>query len=283
MLDCGMANTSPLISTSELAGLLGRPDLRLVDASWHLDGRDGRPDFEAARLPGAVFFDLEASSDQGSALPHMAPTPEDFATRMGGLGIGDGDEIVVYDTVGIRSSARAWWMFRLFGASRVRVLDGGFPKWRAEGRPVESGAAAEPKPVVFEARVDTALVADIQDVRAALEMAAQVLDARAADRFAGHAPEPRAGLQSGHMPGALNLPFPLVLNDDGTMKRGVALERAFRDAGVDIDQPVTTTCGSGVTAAILSLGLAELGRASAVYDGSWAEWGSRTDTPIQTG
>lgn len=234
-------------------------------------------------MPGAVFFDLEASSDQDSPLPHMAPSPEAFAARMGRLGIGDGDDIVVYDTVGIRSSARAWWMFRLFGAGRVRVLDGGLPKWLAEGRPVESGPPSDPAPAVFAARLNPDLLADIDDVRAALAGMTQVLDARAADRFQGRAAEPRAGLRSGHMPGALNLPFPKVLNPDGTMKRGAALEAAFRDAGVDIDRLITTTCGSGVTAAILSLGLAELGRNSRLYDGSWAEWGSRSDTPIQTG
>lgn len=283
MLDCVMADTSPLISTVELAGLLGRPDLRLIDASWHLDGREGRPDFEAARLPGAVFFDLEASSDQGSDLPHMAPTPEAFAARMGRLGIAVDDDIIVYDTVGVRSAPRAWWMFRLFGARRVRVLDGGLPKWRAEGLPVESGARPEPAPAVFMTQFEPGLVADIDDVRRALAGTAQVLDARAAERFAGRAPEPRAGLRSGHMPGALNLPFPQVLNPDGTMKALDVLKAAFRDAGLDPDRPVVTTCGSGVTAAILTLALAVLDRPSAVYDGSWAEWGSRADTPVLTG
>lgn len=278
MLDWAMA--SPLITTADLAARLGDPRLRLVDASWHLDGRDGRPDFEAARLPGAVFFDLEASSDPDCPLPHMLPTPEAFAARMGGLGIAADDAIVVYDTVGIRASARAWWMFRVMGARDVRVLDGGLPKWRAEGRPVEAGPTPPPRAATFCPAPAPGAVADIDAVRVALRDGGQVLDARAADRFEGRAAEPRPGLRSGHMPGALNLPFAAVLNPDGTMKRGAALEAAFRAAGVDPDRPVVTTCGSGVTAAILSLALAVLDRDSRLYDGSWAEWGGRTDTAV---
>ncbi|MDZ4111116.1 MAG: rhodanese-like domain-containing protein [Brevundimonas sp.] len=328
--------TSPLISTADLSARLGEPGLSLIDASWHLDGRDGRPDFEAARLPGAIFFDLEASSDPDSPLPHMLPAPDVFAARMGALGVAADDSIVVYDTAGIRSSARAWWMFRAMGARDVRVLDGGLPKWlaedrpvesgpvtppaaatflasarpglvadrdavraallggeqvldgglpkwRAEGRPIESGPPSPPTPAAFAAHLDHAAVADLDAVRAALAGAAQVIDARAADRFEGRAPEPRAGLRSGHMPGALNLPFPGLLNPDGAMKSAAELEAAFRAAGLDLDRLVVTSCGSGVTAAILSLGLAVLGRPSRLYDGSWAEWGGRDDTEIVSG
>lgn len=280
-----MAQTleSPLISTRDLAQLIGAPDLRIIDASWWMDGRDARADHARERLPGSVFLDLDAVSDRSSPYPHMLPTPEAFAEAVGQLGIADTDDIVVYDSQGLFSAARVWWTFAIMGAGRVRVLDGGLLRWKAEGHPVETGAVQPPLPAKFHARLDAGRVVTLEQVCQALEQDITVLDARGAPRFRGEVPEPRPGLRCGHMPGATNLPFGELLNADGTFKRGAALQAAFAAAGHEPGQPVITSCGSGVTAAILTLGLAELGHESRLYDGSWAEWGSRSDTPVTTG
>lgn len=275
--------TSPLISADDLAARLGDPNLRVVDASWHLDGRDARADFAQAHIPGAVFLDLDAVSDPDSPLPHTLPPPAAFAASAGVLGLSDRNSIVVYDTAGLFSAARVWWMLKIMGARDVRVLDGGLPAWRARDLPVEDGLPRRPDFAVFNPRFEAAAVAALEDVQAALDDGTQVVDARGAARFRGEAPEPRPDVRPGHMPGALNLPYGSLLNPDGTMKRGDALAAAFRETGVDIDRPVVTTCGSGVTAAILTLGLAELGRPARLYDGSWSEWGAPGGGPVVNG
>jgi thiosulfate/3-mercaptopyruvate sulfurtransferase len=278
--------TNPLlVSTDWLVDRLGSRELVVVDGSWHLPTlrRDGFAEYRIAHIPGAVFFDIDEVADHSSDLPHMLPPPDAFALHMTRLGIGDGMKIVVYDAMGLYSAPRVWWTLRAFGAHEVSILDGGLTKWRAEGRPVESGMVTR-KPAHFTVKFDPELVYDIHRVAAAIEEhQAQVVDARSAERFAGTAPEPRPGLSSGHIPGSLNVPYASLI-ENGRLKPPQQLAGAFVAAGVDLDQPIVTSCGSGVTAAILNFALATLGKdRTSLYDGSWAEWGSKLDRPVATG
>jgi len=274
----------PIVSTDWLAARLKEPDLRIVAAPFYMpgDGRLPKDEFEKAHIPGAVLFDLEQISDRADPLPHMLAPPEAFAEAVGDLGISDADRIVVYDHAGLLSAGRVWWNFRAMGHDEVYVLDGGLPRWIAEGRPLASG------PVTAARRSFTpvyrpALVRDIRQVQEALNSGVQVLDARPRDRFRGTAPEPRPGIPSGHMPGALNTPHAELI-ENGGLKSKEALAALFRGEGVDVERPVVTTCGSGVSAAIIALALARLGKWDApVYDGSWTEWASRVGAAISLG
>ncbi|RUS58741.1 3-mercaptopyruvate sulfurtransferase [Pseudorhodobacter sp. E13] len=275
-----------LVSTDWLAKHLKDPDLRVIDASWHMPatGRDALAEYHAAHIPGARFFDIDEISDHRSELPHMAPPVEKFISRMRAMGVGDGHQVVVYDSTGLFSAARVWWTFRLMGKTDVAVLDGGLPKWQAEGREIE-----DMPPVVRDRHItvqrQSGLVKDVTQVASASKLLeTEIVDARAAARFKGEVAEPRPGLRAGHIPNSKNLPFAELLNPDGTMKTPPALRTAFEAAGVDLSKPVITTCGSGVTAAILSLGLERIGhRNHALYDGSWSEWGMYDDLPIAKG
>lgn len=275
-----------VVSTEWLAARLGRPGLRVLDASWYLpaSGRDPAAEYAAGHIPGAVFFDLDALSDRTVALPHMLPAPERFAGEMGALGLSDSDDLVVYDDSGVNLSApRVWWTFRTFGHERVAVLDGGLGKWRREGRPLEQGTVKLPRGR-FTARLDPAAIRDLAAIRSNLRSGAeQLVDTRSAGRFAGIEPEPRPGLRGGHVPGSRNLPFHELVADDGTLLPPSQLRRLMQDAGIDLSRPVVATCGSGTSACALVLGLHLLGHSqTAVYDGAWAEWGGRSDTPVET-
>lgn len=275
-----------LVSTEWLAGELGATDLRVVDATLLAadSGRNALAEYEAGHIPGAVFMDLENLVDSTSSLPNTLPQPEKFASRMQSLGLGDGSRIVIYDDSPWKTAARAWWMLRLFGAHDVAILDGGIAKWKAEGRDLATG-----KDVLrhrhFTVWKDDSSLRSFDQMRANVDSGAeQVLDARSAARFTGEEADPRPRTHTGHIPGSKNLPYGMVFNEDGTWKRGEALKKAFADAGIDLSQPLTTTCGSGITAAVLLFG-AELAGAKkvALYDGSWSEWGGDPATPKAMG
>lgn len=281
-----MADDSPFtIDADWLQKQLGKPGLTIVDASWYLPAqkRDARAEYDAAHIPGARFLDQDAVSDPDAALPHTLPSPQHFAQYVGAMGISADDTIVVYDGPGFFSAPRVWWLFRVMGVFQVYILDGGFDRWKAAGRPV----TAEPTkiaPCVFYANFDAARVASLADMRRIVEMGeGQIADARSPGRFAGTEPEPRPGIRSGHMPGAHNVPFS-TLSENGELLPKDRLRNVIEGAGIDLSKPVVTSCGSGVTAAAITLALETLGHTdNTLYDGSWTEWGGLSDTPVVTG